>query len=323
MIACFLVCFSSLVSSQQTTPVKVIFDSDMGPDYDDAGAIALLHAFADQGKAEVLATVASTKYAGVAAVLNAFNTYFKRPGIPVGVPKGWALELKDFQHWTDTIIANYPHAVNHNEEAEDAVTLYRRILAAQPDHSVTIITVGFLTNLDNLLKSAPDKLSPLDGKALVKKKVAKLVSMAGRFPAGKEFNVDQHPQASHNVFESWPTPVWYSGFEIGEKIKCGLPLVHNNSIRNNPVKDVFRISIPLAAEDSSGRMSWDETAVLVGVLGYQQWYNVKRGKIKVDAASGANTWVNNEKGDQYYLVEKASPADVQKLIDELMQHQPK
>ena len=71
----------SSVSSQaqKTKPFPVIFDSDMGPDYDDVGAIALLHAFADSGYIKILATVASTKYEGVAAVFNVLNTYFKRP----------------------------------------------------------------------------------------------------------------------------------------------------------------------------------------------------------------------------------------------------
>src|SRR6185437_2250268 len=84
-------------------PVRLIFDSDMGPDYDDVGAIALLHALADKGEVKILATMASTKYEGVAGVLNVFNTYFNRPDIPIGVPKGYALELRDFQHWTDTL----------------------------------------------------------------------------------------------------------------------------------------------------------------------------------------------------------------------------
>src|SRR3954467_10685688 len=87
------------VNGQSNKPVPVIFDTDMGPDYDDVGAITLLHAFADSGYAKILATVASTKYDGVAAVLNVFNTYFKKPGIPIGVPKGRALELKDKQYW--------------------------------------------------------------------------------------------------------------------------------------------------------------------------------------------------------------------------------
>src|SRR5688572_29379947 len=74
----------------QDKPVNVIFDTDMGPDYDDVGAITLLHAFADQGEANILATMASTKYEGVAAVLNVLNTYFKRPDLPIAVPKGQA-----------------------------------------------------------------------------------------------------------------------------------------------------------------------------------------------------------------------------------------
>src|SRR5688500_1235661 len=89
--------------AQDSKQVPIIFDSDMGPDYDDVGAIALLHAYADSGQANILATVASTKYEGVAAVLNVFNTYFNRPDIQIGVPKGKALALKDKQHWTDSI----------------------------------------------------------------------------------------------------------------------------------------------------------------------------------------------------------------------------
>src|SRR5687768_17904115 len=101
----------SAQSQKNAWPISIIFDSDMGPDYDDVGAIAVLHAFADSGYAKILATVASTKYEGVAAVFNVFNTYFNRPGILIGVPKGKALELKDFQHWTDTVLLKYPHSI--------------------------------------------------------------------------------------------------------------------------------------------------------------------------------------------------------------------
>ena len=149
----------------------------------------------------------------------------------------------------------------------DAVTLYRRILAIQPDKSVTIITVGFLTNLKNLLQSKADMFSPLSGEQLVKQKVKQLVSMAGKFPAGSEFNINRDFLSAKYVYENFPAPVLFSGFEIGEKIKCGIPLIQNDSIVQSPVKDVFRISIPLAKEDSAGRKSWDETAVLVGVQG--------------------------------------------------------
>lgn len=307
-------------SSQQTKLVHLIFDSDMGPDYDDVGAIAMLHALADSGQVKILATIASTKYEGVAGVFDVLNTYFNRPHIPIAVPKGEALTLRDWQHWSDSLLAHYPHNIKTNSEVPDAVVLYRRILAAQPDKSVTIVTVGFLTNLANLLQSPPDRFSKLGGKELVRKKVKSLVCMAGKFPAGKEFNVEQDAAASQVVFAGWPTPVLLSGYEIGMKIKTGLPLVQNTAIQNSPVQDVFRIGINKAKEDSAGRMSWDQTAVLVAVKGHAPFYTLQKGKMTV-APDGSNGWLN-DKGNHAYLIEKEAPEDVQALINRLMMHQP-
>jgi inosine-uridine nucleoside N-ribohydrolase len=296
----------------KTSPVPVIFDTDMGPDYDDVGAITILHAFADQKQARILATIASTKYPKVAQVLSVLNTYFGRPTIPIGVPKGEAVTDKDTQHWSDTLVARYPHSVRSNNEAPDAVALYRQILAKQPDKSVTIITVGFLTNLANLLNSQPDQYSKLSGKELVAKKVKQVVSMAGKFPSGREYNVFKDTPASKIVFEQWPTTMLLSGFEIGQQIHSGLPLIQNKAITNSPIKDVFRISIPKAKEDSKGRMSWDQTAVLVGVKGYEPYYSIKTGRLTLNA---------DGKGHQH-LVVKMPVEQVAKIINDLMQHQP-
>jgi hypothetical protein len=321
MLTAVLLSWASVGHAQVGGPVGVIFDTDMGPDYDDVGAITLLHAFADSGKATILATMASNKYEGVAAVLSVFNTYFRRPEIPIGVPKGGGVNQRDGQHWTDSILAHYPHSVARNEQAEDAVVLYRKVLAGQADHSVVIITVGFLTNLAGLLQTGPDGYSALNGVELVRKKVRQLVSMAGKFPEGWEFNVLKDAAASQAVFGGWPTPVLLSGFEIGVKIKCGLPLVADEAIHHDPVKDVFRISIPLAAEDSAGRSSWDETAVLVGICGYAPYYTVKRGRMTVKA-DGSDRWADDEAGGQEHLVEARPVAEVQAVINRLMEHQP-
>jgi pyrimidine-specific ribonucleoside hydrolase len=310
-----------LMQAQSQKPVPVIFDTDMGPDYDDAGAITLLHAYADAGKAKILATVASTKYEGVAAVLNVFNTYFKRPGTLIGVPKGEASTRRDSQHWTDSLIKNYPHAIKSNKDVPDAVDVYRKILAKQADKSVTIITVGFLTNLSNLLTSKPDKYSPLTGRQLVEKKVKSLVSMAGKFPSGREFNIYMDGPAAKYVYSNWNTPVIFSGFEIGEKIKTGLPLINNNAIKNSPVKDVFRICIPLDKNDKDGRMSWDETAVLVAIAGYKPYYKLKSGTIEI-SDDGSNTF-NDKGGNHFYLIENRPALEVQNIINKMMMHQPK
>jgi inosine-uridine nucleoside N-ribohydrolase len=317
-----ILCSLSLTftEAQNKNIKRAIFDTDMGPDYDDVGALTLLHAFADSGKVKILATIASTKYEGVAAVLNVLNTYFKKPSIPIGVPKGNAITKKDFQHWTDTLIANYQHAIKSNEEVVDAVTLYRKILSQQPDNSVTIITVGFLTNISNLLQSKADKYSSLTGNNLVKKKVKELVCMAGKFPSGREFNIEEDAKASRYVYQNFPKPVLFSGFEIGQKIHAGIPLINNDAIQNSPVKDVFRISIPMAKEDSAGRMSWDETAVLVGVAGYRPYYKIHPGKIIINE-DGSNAW-SDEGSKHAYLIEDKPVAEVQDLINTLIMHQP-
>jgi inosine-uridine nucleoside N-ribohydrolase len=322
LFATFLFLLISQVNMAQKSspPVPIIFDTDIGPDYDDVGAITLLHALADSGQAKILATIASTKYPAVAQVLSVFNTYFERPEIPIGVPKGEAIVDKDSQNWSDTIVARYSHSVKSNEEVPDAVEVYRKVLAGQPDGSVTIVTVGFLTNLANLLDSKPDQYSKLAGRELVQKKVKQLVSMAGKFPEGKEFNVFKDAPASKKVFDIWPTTIIFSGFEIGQKIKTGLPLIQNENIHNSPTKDVFRISIPKAKEDKDGRMSWDQTAVLVAIKGASPYYDLKPGKF-ITLEDGSNRWDASQKG-HLYMVEKMPVAQVTALINNLMMHQP-
>ncbi|HEY2348510.1 MAG TPA: nucleoside hydrolase [Puia sp.] len=319
------ICFFSSAWSQTAFPapeyrMHVIFDTDFGPDYDDVGAITLLHAFADSGYIRILAMVASSKYKNVAAAINVFNTYFNRPDIPIGVVQGNAVALGDKQHWTDSILIRYPHKIQNNDEAENALDLYRRILASQPDHSVSIITVGFLTNLANLLESGPDKYSKLNGADLVRKKVKSLVCMAGRFPTGREFNLDQDPASSKKLMSSWPEPILFSGFEIGQKIKTGLPLIHDDRIRHSPVKDVFAQCIPMSAEDSSGRMSWDETAVFVAVRGWRNYYDLQMGDCRI-SSDGSNEWINSGKM-KAHLVEKKSPREIEAIINHLIMHQP-
>jgi inosine-uridine nucleoside N-ribohydrolase len=300
--------------------MEVIFDTDFGPDYDDVGAITLLHGFADSGFIKILATMASSKHKNAAAAISVFNTYFNRPETPIGVVRGKAVELGDKQHWTDSVISRYPHKVRSNEDAEDALYLYRKILASQPNHSVTIITVGFLTNLANLMESGPDKYSALNGIDLIREKVAGLVCMAGRFPTGREFNLDQDAVSSKKVMEVWPGPILFSGFEIGQKIKTGLPIVRDKGILRSPVKDVFSICIPMAAEDSAGRMSWDETAVFVAVKGWRNYYDLQLGDCVINT-DGSDEWVN--RGEmKAHLVEKKSPQEMAVIINQLIMHQP-
>jgi len=319
-IACMAVVSACNRPASVNQPVKIIFDTDFGPDYDDVGALAFLHAMADSGKAEILATVSSNQHELVAPCINIMNIYFNRPGLPIGSPKSHGVNLTAWQHWPDTLVAKYPHSVKSNADVPDAVSVYRKVLYSRPDTSVTIVTVGFLTNLAGLLQSTADSICPLSGKDLVIKKVKKLVSMAGRFPSGNEFNVHMDSTASAYVFENWPTPVIFTGFEIGEKIHTGLRVM-NMDVDNSPVRDVFRLSIPMTEDDKNGRMSWDETAVLIAVYGTGGFFDQVTGTIRVNP-DGSNSWVDSPDGKHVYVVQKMPVDQMARFIEDRMMHQP-
>lgn len=63
--------------------VKIIFDSDIGGDCDDAGALCLLHRLCDKGEAELLATTHCFDSPYLAGCMDAINTFNNRK-VPVG-----------------------------------------------------------------------------------------------------------------------------------------------------------------------------------------------------------------------------------------------
>ncbi len=295
-------------------PVRVIFDTDMGPDYDDVGALAMLHALADQGEAEILATVACNKHPLVAPCIEVINTYFGRPDIPIGASKSAAVTMGASQKWPEAITAAYPHRLTSTDEAPDAIALYRRILSSQPDSSVTIISVGFLTNLAYLLRSPADSISSMTGRELVAIKVKNLVVMAGQFPEGREFNIEQDTLSAKEVSTTWPTPIIFSGFEIGVGILTGKRLVAASE--KSPIKDAFRISMLQDKEDKNGHSSWDQTAVLVGVRGATPYFDLVPGRFVLQHG-GRNSWDASKHG-HFYVVQKMPATQVAAIIEELM-----
>src|SRR5688572_2428438 len=134
-------------------PMKIIFDTDMVSDCDDAAALAVLHALADRGEVEILATVVSTKNPFSAPAVDVINTYYGRPDLPVGVPKGHGVDHPS--KFVQGLAQAFPHDLRSADAAPDAIDVYRRVLEAQPDGSVVIVTVGYLTNVRDLLRAAP------------------------------------------------------------------------------------------------------------------------------------------------------------------------
>ncbi len=311
-LSCLLLLTILAFSVKAEEANRVILDTDLSSDVDDAGAVAVLHALADKGQVQILAMAISSGDPWGGPCLDALNTTFKRPNIPIGVIKSTA--VTHVSKYTQYIAEHYPHDYPVMRERPSAVDVYRKILAGQPAGSVTVVSIGYLSNLSELLGSGPDDYSLLDGKALVKEKVRQLICMGGEFPKGREWNIYQDAAAAANVVDHWPTPVIFSGFEIGNTIMTGQALKNAPDI--HPLREAYRLYNKI-----TNRQSWDQTAVLLAVHPNGVAYNYlnvsERGRVHIDN-NGNNTWEPLKEGPHRFVVSTPKTKDLARIIDDLM-----
>lgn len=326
LVTLLLACAAALAFQTAAAPVKIIFDTDMAEDVDDVGALALLHALANRGEAEILACMISAPHESVGPCIDAINTWHGRPEIPIGqvrdfhtaYPGGPSRAIES--RYAAEVAKAFPHKLAKSSDAPDAVKLYRKILAAQPDHGVTLVSVGFLTNLKNLLDSGKDEYSNLNGERLVAQKVKQWVCMGGIFPGGKfpdgngEYNVAVDTIAAVRAINDWPTPVVFSGFEIGARVFVGKRL---ETVQTpNPIRTAYQHYNGL-----QNRESWDLTAVLYAVRGAQEYWTLSEPGFCLMHArvpQGYNEWIPSPKQQHRYLIEKMPPAGLAKVIEDLV-----
>lgn len=309
-----------------TAPVPVIFDTDMAEDVDDVGALALLHALANRGEAEIVGVMVCSRNEAVGPCVDALNTWYGRPDIPIGyqrnLKKGHPQPdpAETPSKYAAQVAAAFPHDLARSSDAPPAAALYRQLLAGRPDGSVTLVSVGFLNNLAALLDTGPDAFSPLRGEELVRRKVRQWVCMGGKFPEGRfpsgdgEYNVMYDTSASIRAIHDWPTPVVFSGFEIGADIKTGTRL--HELPEPNPVRLAYRLYIGLQS-----RESWDQTAVLYAVRGAAGLWGLSESGLCLmhqRVPHGYNDWIPAPGRPHRYLVAQAPPAEIARTIEELM-----
>ena len=312
--------FLSLNSQSQT---RIIFDTDIGGDADDLGALAMLHHFIDKNECELAAVMCwSTEQYAVSAI-DAVNRFYAHPDIPIGARKDTIHYLES--NYNKVIADKFPHTLNH-QLVPDAVVLYRKILAESADESLVIVTVGPLKNIENLLESAGDSISPLSGEELVEQKVREFVIMGGQFPEGKwEWNfAGGMPGVTQNVLSRLKVPITFSGFELGVAIKSGEAF--NRIDPNTPLYVgflYFSAHAPWKKANFKGAIldnsTFDQTAVLYAVRNGTgtYWDKVSDG-ICIPDEKGGNTWKQTENSKQSYLKLTMDQDEIAKLMEDMM-----
>jgi inosine-uridine nucleoside N-ribohydrolase len=287
------------------TPLHVIFDTDMGNDVDDALALAMLHALASRGEVKLLAVTVSKDNPWAAEYVRLVDEYYGRGTIPVGI-------VHDGKEKQDGFYVRQVCELHgrHLDQAavQDAVELLRKTLAGESDGAVTLIQVGFSTNLARLLESAPDRYSNLSGMDLVKKKVRSLTVMAGNFAEAKrEYNVMIDIPAATKLFATWPTDIYISGFEVGAAILYPAVSIENDFPKDNPVAEAYR----LYAKMPYGRPSWDLTTVLYDLRPDRGYFDVSPPGDVLVSANGTTIFQPAPQGKRYLL--KVDPIQVARV----------
>ncbi|TVP48812.1 MAG: nucleoside hydrolase [Mongoliibacter sp.] len=309
-IALLYFCVFSIISNAQS--YKVILDTDIDSDVDDVGALAMLHTLADYEVVDILGVIVTSDDQYAAQCTDAINHYFKRGNIPIGVEKG--VTLTSFSKYTKEISEEFNHTLTSSDDAEDATSLYRRLLSTQSDSSVIIITIGHLTNLRNLIESKADEYSDLSGIDLVKKKVKFWSCMGGMFPEGKEANFYRpDPESTKIVVENWPVRVVFAGWEIGNEIITGADYLKKSLPKDSPVWRAYQLY-----NNFQGRQSWDQASILYAVSNSEDYWGLNEEGRCVVMPDGSNTWENGERSNHSYLIQKMNPNEVAKIIDALM-----
>lgn len=309
-IAIFFLFIFPFISKAQA--YKIILDTDIDSDVDDVGALAMLHTLADHQVVDILGVVVTSDDQYAAQCTDAINHYFNRGNIPVGVEKG--ISLRSFSKYTREISQEYNHNIKSSEDAEDATSLYRRLLSGQPDSTVIIITVGHLTNLRNLMESKADEYSDLSGMDLIKKKVKLWSCMGGMFPEGKEANFYRpDPESTKIAVENWPGRVVFAGWEIGNEIITGSDFLKKSLPEESPVWRAYQLY-----NNFKGRQSWDQASILYAISSSDNYWDLEENGRCVVMADGSNRWAKGDSSNHAYLIPKMNPIEVAKIIDALM-----
>jgi inosine-uridine nucleoside N-ribohydrolase len=286
-------------------PLDVIFDTDMGNDVDDALALAMLHAFASRGEVKLLAVTVSKDNPWAAGYVRLVDEYYGRGGIPVGI-------VHDGKTPEDGLYVRQVCELHgrHPSKTMDAVELLRKTLAAEKDGGVTLIQVGFSTNLARLIESAPDRYSKLSGMDLVKKKVRLLTVMAGNFAESKpEYNVMTDVPAATKLFANWPTDMYISGFEVGLAILYPASSIEHDFPAGNPVAEAYRDYAKMPYD----RPTWDLTTVLYDLRPDRGYFDVSPPGDVTVAQDGATTFQPSAQGTRHVL--RVNPVQAARIQD--------
>jgi inosine-uridine nucleoside N-ribohydrolase len=197
----------------------------------------------------------------------------------------------------------------------EAVELLTRILAQEGDGAVTIAQIGFSTNLARLVATPA-------GRRLVQQKVKALYLMAGNFAQPKpEYNVFTDAGSFGDLMKNWPTPMVFSGFEIGLEIPFPYESIAKDFryAAHHPIVEAYKVYVGKPEDHPN----WDSTAVLEAIRPDRGYFALSAsGRVSLGAKS-TTVFTPDPKGNCRYLILKPDrEGAIRELIATLVSEPP-
>ena len=294
---------------------NIIIDTDLSRWWDDVTAIGIANVLQQHGRLHILGIMSDVRNPVAVAAIDAIDTAYGHPDIPIGAVahSSWNTAAHGY---SDMLARRLPHSVRSSADVPDAVLLYRRLLEHQPDHSVTVVSIGGYSNLAGLLRTR-------GASELITRTVRRLVIMDGLFPNGGppftnqliDLEASRIVVAGGHGVPAWPTPIgWVDGFdgiatEVGGTLCTAVP-------ERNPMRLVYET---LFGCGPPGDGDWDAPALLFAVADSPRLFTeLGRGGAAVINDSGGLSWLDSSPRRHDYYVHVVDQAGLNARIDELL-----
>ena len=286
---------------------SIILDTDIGPDCDDAGALALLHVLAKDNPVHLLAVTNCTSNPYGNGAIDAINRAYGKADIPVGMydKPGFLCDEK-CEVYNKAICLQYENRFQNNQAAPKALDVMKAALKEADDLSITMIAIGPLCNLADLLRDT-------EGYKLIVQKVKLLVTMSSGLTI-IEWNVQMDIPSAQEVYKNWPTPIIATPLETGQKIITGVDFKDMDA--DHPVRLAYKLFNGRYGADV-GRSSWDLTAVWVAIKGPEPFFILSEPHDVSIADDGETIYEPNPEGKVKFLLNKKPVDEIGRLIDDL------
>jgi inosine-uridine nucleoside N-ribohydrolase len=312
-------------------PVKLIFETDMGNDVDDAMALDMIYKYLDSNKVDVLAIMSNKNSTYSTEYIHLMNHWYGYPDIPIGKVINGIDSENDARKYAEFVSLQkdehgkdlFKRPAFDYESVPEAVKFYRKILSSQPDSSVTIVSVCFSTNIIRLLTSLPDSFSPLTGKELVQKKVKLLSMMAGSFGDNKiaEYNVVKDIPAAQKIADEWPTPIVFTPFEAGIAVKYPATSIVEDFkwTQHHPVVEAYKHYLDMPYD----RPTWDLIALLYVMEKSSGYFTESSsGKVSVDDKGYTAFQPDSSQHHRYLELDSIQAENVKRHFIEIISRPP-